>query len=256
MPTRFNCVLYGEAGAGKTPLCGTLESYPETSPCLLLDVDMGSMSLVAPPIPTVLPVDKWSVMQEVFTFISRGEWDKLAVYIDKSKLQQEGTTPAKVYKSLVIDSATELEYVCRTLVLQEHSSDSGKGGEVPEQQDYLRTGERMKRMVRAYYRHTNLTVVMTAGVRDLKDERDGIVRHFPAFTPGLSKDIVRMTDLIMYMNVSSEKEQLVRTLQTQLSSRIVARDRSQRLAPLIKGEKLYFKDIASRVMSDNLQRPT
>jgi len=227
----FNCLLVGESGVGKTPLCATLEDCEHTSPCLFLDVDRGTMSIIAEPRPIVWEVTSWGQMQQVYTFVKNEQWDKLGELV--------GAEPRE-YKSIVVDSGTELEYILRKTIMSEDST----GSDVPEQRHYLKTQERFRSLYRAY-RDLPLTLVMTAGVRDLKDDVASIIKYFPSFQPALTRDLVRMTDLIMFMDVrqDQEKKGWQRVLQTHPSGRIIARDRSQRLAPLITGEKLYFKDI-------------
>ena len=203
----------------------------------MLDVDAGSMSIIEEPIPSIIEIDSWSKVQSVYSLLKKPDWDKLA------ELTKSG---AKEYKSVVIDSGTELEYMLRSSIVGE------SGGEVPEQQHYLKTQERFRRLYRAF-RDLPMSFVMVAGVRELKDDVAGIVRHFPAFQPALTKDLIRMTDLILFMDVkydvSGTEKKWMRTLQTSLSQKAIARDRSQRLEAIIKGEKLYFKDIVKKVLS-------
>ena len=235
MADKFNCLLVGESGTGKSPLCGTLEHCEQTSPCLLLDVDAGSMSIIEEPLPSIIEVDSWSKVQSVYTLLKTQNWVKLA---------ELAKTEVKEYRSTVIDSGTELEYMLRSSIVGE------SGGEVPEQQHYLRTQERFRRLYRAF-RDLPMSFVMTAGVRELKDDVAGIVRHFPAFQPALTKDLIRMTDLVLFMNVryDTDSKKWQRTLQTSLSQKAIARDRSQKLEALITGEKLYFADIVKKVLA-------
>jgi len=230
---KFNCLLVGESGVGKSPFCGTLEHCELTAPCLVLDVEMGTMSIIEKPLPSIIEIDSWSKVSQIYGLLKRKEWSKLA----------ELTGREVEYRSVVIDSGTELEYMLRQYVLHEDS-----GREVPEQQHYLKTQERFRRLYRAF-RDLPMTFVMTAGVRELKDDVSGIVKHYPAFQPSLTKDIIRMTDLVLFQDVKLKEKKWVRTLQTHLSQRIVARDRSQRLSVMYEGEKLYFKEIAEKVLA-------
>ncbi len=236
MSDKFNCLLVGESGVGKTPFAATLAACEQTSPCLLLDVDMGSMSIVDNPKPAVIEIDSWSKAQEVYALLKKPDWGKLA------KLTGE---ESKEFKSVVIDSGTELTYMLRSMIVSE------AGSEVPEQQHYLKTQERFRRLYRAF-RDLPMTFVVTAGVRELKDDVAGIVRHFPDFQPALTKDIIRMTDLVLFQDVKFDTtdKKWIRTLQTTLSQRVIARDRSQKLDAIIRGEKLYFKDIVEKVLSE------
>jgi len=191
------------------------------------------MSVVDNPKPTIYEVDSWSDVQRVYGLLKRQEWDVLAELTKSARLE---------YKSVVIDSGTELEYVLRRFVMSE-----GSDNEIPEQKHYLKTQERFRRLYRAF-RDLPLTLVMTAGVRDLKDELAGIVKYYPAFQPALTRDLIRMTDLVLFMDVKFEDKRWIRTLQTHISQRVIARDRSQKLESIMKGEKLYMKNIVEKVL--------
>ena len=233
MRTKFNALILGEAGTGKSPFAATLEACEQTSPCLFLDVDQGSMSIIEEPKPTIVEISTWEQVGRIHGLLKAQSWDRLA---------ELTKTEPREYKSVVVDSGTELEYILRQKVLSEDSA-----REVPERQHYLRTHERFRRLYRAF-RDLSLTFVMIAGVRELKDDISGITKHSPDFQPALCKDIVRMTDLVLFMDVKNEDKKWVRTLQTHLSQRVIARDRSQTLEPIIKGEKLYFADIVKKVL--------
>ena len=233
MRTKFNALLVGEAGTGKSPFAATLEHCEQTSPCLFLDVDVGSMSIIEDPKPTIIEISKWEQVVKTYGLLKAQSWDKLAE-LTKSEVIE--------YKSVVVDSGTELEYILRQQVLSE---DNAK--EIPEQQHYLRVQERFRRLYRAF-RDLPLTFVMVAGVRELKDDISGIIKHSPDFQPSLCKDIVRMTDLMLFQNVTMKDKKMFHTLQSHVSQRVVARDRSQTLEPVFEAEKLYFADIVKRVL--------
>lgn len=249
---KFCALVYGDSGVGKTPFCGTLEAYPKTSPCLVLDVDAGSMSLDGmKPQPTIFRVEVWSEMQVIYAKLAKGEWQDLADWMaDKAEKAGLGWAyESKEYKSVVIDSGTELLYKCRTKVMEE----TGNTEEQPTQPEYLRAQERMRKLYRAFRDLPGVSLVMTAGVRELKDDVAGYIKHYPDFQPQLTKDLLRMTDLVLFMNVALQKgdkdeDKTVRFAQATLSQRIVARDRSGKLGPGVKGEKIYWKDICAKIL--------
>ncbi len=243
---KFNCLLYGEAGAGKTPFCGTLESCEKTSPCLFLDVDHGTLSLEsANAKPTVMTIKTWGDVQTVYSQLKAKQWDSLSKTIGK---QMEVDVPVKEYKSVVIDSGTELA----NSLLKSIVADDDRNDGVPDQPAYLRTQLRFATMWRGF-RDLPLSCVMTAGIKDQKDDVAGIVRFFPEFSPGLLHDLQRHSDLILFMNVALETEgatkRWVRYIQTQPTQRFVARDRSGKLAPQIRGDKIYWKDLLEKVLA-------
>ncbi len=233
---KFNCILYGESGVGKTPFAGTLQACDKTSPCLLLDVDMGAMSL-SNPSPTVLAIDHWGQMTVIYDKLSRQDWQGLADYIGK----ESGVSVEPLeYRSVVIDSGTELEYTLRREVVKESGNE-----EIPSQPDYLKTQERFRRMYRSF-RDLPITRVTSAGIRELKEESTGVVKRSPDFQPAVAHDLVRMTDFVIYMSVTMEgmgkDAKWIRHLLTSLSQRFIARSRSDKLPSVIEGEKFHFKD--------------
>lgn len=239
---KFNCILYGESGVGKTPFCGTLQDCEQTSPCLLLDVDQGAMSL-SNPLPTILPIDRWSQVAVVYDKLSKPDWQGLADYVSK---ESGIDVPTLEYKSVVIDSGTELEYTLRQGVLVESGNE-----EIPSQPDYLRTQERFRRMYRKF-RNLPISLVMTAGIRELKEESTGVIKRSPDFQPALAHDLVRMTDFIIFMSVTMEgmgkDAKWKRHLLSSLSQRFIARSRSDKLPAAQEGDKFYFKDICAKIL--------
>jgi hypothetical protein len=241
---KFCALLYGESGVGKTPFCGTLEAYPKTSPCLFLDVDAGSMSLDSTsPRPAVFRVETWTEMQVIYSKLAKRDWKGLAEWmLEKSGQPYE----PREYKSVVIDSGTELLYKCRIKVMEE----TGNTEEQPTQPEYMKAQERMRKLYRAFRDLPGMSLVVTAGVRELKDDVAGYVKHFPDFQPQLTKDLLRMTDLVLFMNVALEDKEgkITRYAQAVLSQRVIARDRSGKLGPGIKGERLFWKDICEKIL--------
>jgi len=176
---KFNCLLYGEAGAGKTPFCATLEAYEKTSPCLFLDVDHGTLSLDSvKPKPAVYTVSKWADVQVVYGHVKNKRWPDLGKLIGDAGHTKEGNP--KEYKAAVIDSGTELVNGLLRSIVEEDDRNDG----IPDQAAYLKAQNKMAMMWRGF-RDLPLSCVMTAGIKDQKDDVAGIVRFFPEFSPGL-----------------------------------------------------------------------
>jgi hypothetical protein len=225
----------------KTPFCGTLQAYEKTSPCLFLDADQGCMSLdelKAQPI--VMPTEKWEDVQGLYPLLRAKQWDKVAEFISK----RGGVVKEELkYKSIVWDSGTELEYRLRSSV---------QSNEIPSQPDYLITQERFRKAYRAYRDLPDMSFIMTAGVREMKDDVAGVVKHSPSFQPGLLHDLCRMTDFIFFMNITlkgvGEERKWVKSLQTSLSQRALARSRSSKLKAVVEGEKFDWAVILKEIL--------
>ncbi len=238
---KFCCLLFADAGLGKTPLCGTLQEYEKTSPCLFLDIDQGTMSLDSmKEKPTIITIETWNELSSLYPIIKAKQWESLAAKL--SSLCGHGI-PVVVYKSIVIDSGTELEYRLRSSISQ---------SEIPTQPDYLTVQERFRKMYRSFRDLDDISLVMTAGVRELKDDVLGMVRHTPMFQPGLTKDLQRMSDFIFFMDMKLKGEgtdrKWVKVIQTTPTQRAVARSRCDRIKGTLEGEKFYWKDILKDVL--------
>ena len=238
---KFCGIIYGEVGVGKTPFMGTLQEYDKTAPCLFLDVDQGTMSLNSmKEKPSIVPIETWNELSSLYPFLRDKQWPQLAERL--SKLANKDI-PVLQYRSIVMDSGSELEYRLRTSV---------QNAEIPSQPDYLTTQERFRKMYRSFRDLDSISLVMTAGVRELKDDTSGIVKHFPAFQPSLVSDLLRMTDFIFFMNIAmkglGEERKWVKSLQTSLSQRAIARSRSDKLKGVFEGEKFQWKDILKDVL--------
>lgn len=245
---KFNCILFGESGVGKTPFAATLQGHPLTSPCLFLDVDRGTLSIDgSAPKPTILSVDHWGMMAVIYDKLHKENWEDLARYIS----ERSGTEVAPMeYRSVVIDSGTELEYRLRKGVVE--ANERGDM-EIPSQPDYLRTQERFRKMYRMF-RDLPLSLIMIAGIREVKEESTGIIKRSPDFQPSLVHDLVRMTDLVIYMDIkttgSGTDTKWERHLVTNLSQRFIARDRSGKLPSTLVGEKFYWKSLVERMFRE------
>ena len=103
------------------------------------------------------------------------------------------------------------------------------------------------------FRDLPISLVMTAGVRELKEESTGIIKRSPDFQPALAQDLVRMTDMVVFMSVkmigAGSEATWERQLVSSLSQRFIARDRSGKLPPVVTSDKFYWAKLLERVLS-------
>ena len=128
-----NVITYGDTGSGKTFLLGTATDYEPTSPFLLLDVEGGTKTLRGKDVDIVRPVS-WKELQEIYNYFRH----------DNHK-----------YKALGIDSLTELQkkYSLGHILgdLREVEDYTNLADTVvPTRQDWLRTGDQMRKFIRAF----------------------------------------------------------------------------------------------------------
>lgn len=128
-----NAIIFGDTGSGKTYLLGTAVDYEPTSPFLLLDVEGGTKTLRGKSVDIVRPTS-WKEIQDVYDFFRHENHH---------------------YRALGIDSLTELQkkYSLGALLgdlkgIEDYSALSETA--VPSRQDWLRTGDQMRKVIRAF----------------------------------------------------------------------------------------------------------
>lgn len=133
--SHFNGIIYGPSGAGKTHLCGTAGEYELTTPALVIDCEKGTTSLFGFKGVKILKPHKWKDIQKMYQY-----------------LRTENT----YFKSVVIDSLTEMQkHYSIGSIMNELDEEEGSYADIstanaPTRQDWLRTGEQMKKVIRAF----------------------------------------------------------------------------------------------------------
>lgn len=131
----LNMIIYGDTGTGKTYLCGTAMDFAGSSPALFIDFEGGTKTLHGRKIDVVRP-KSWKEIQIIYEYL----------YHDNNR-----------YKSVVIDSLTELQkkYSMGAIMGQFESGENDTYADLessvaPTRQDWLRSGEQMRKMIRAF----------------------------------------------------------------------------------------------------------
>lgn len=189
-----SAIIYGETGSGKTKLIGTAVECEETNPCLLIDVEGGTKTLRGVEIDVVRP-SSWKEIQEIYNFLRH----------DNTK-----------YRSVGIDSLTELQkkYSLGTILgdLSEGESDyTDLGGTiVPTRQDWLKTGDQMRKFIRAfkelaYLRDVKRRIHVLMTCLESYDEKKNLV--CPTFYGKLSGEAGAYIDVLARLSrITVEKE--------------------------------------------------
>ena len=135
----LNVIVYGDSGAGKTRLLGTAIECPEASPVLFIDVDSGvatldGMGIIGDERLDIVRPRSWADFQRIYEFLANDN---------------------DYYKCVVIDSLTEIQ---RKFSMGTILGDIGEGIDtyndlgktaVPTRQDWMRTGDQMRKLIRA-----------------------------------------------------------------------------------------------------------
>lgn len=215
----INELTYGDPGAGKTHKLGT--GTAEFYPMILLDVEGGTMTL------RNVPEGKIDVVQV-------RSMDQVAE-VHKNLLQNNDG----YYKSCAIDSLTELQKLDMNTVMQAFwEKDPEKTDkDVPNQRAWGKSGERVRRVVRAY-RDLPMHFFATAHVAEREDEKTKSVTLHPSLPGKLRAELPGFFDVVGYLRAVEERENnevtIVRVLQVVKTDRVVAKDRTGSLGDVIR----------------------
>lgn len=209
---KFNFLVYGESGVGKTRFCGSVCDVPELCPALLLDVEGGSLTLrsIYPELECVR-IDTWEKLQRVH-----------------SRLKSH---PDHGYKTIIIDSITEMQKIG-----MDHTMQVRKGGDdqqVPELKEWNINIEQVRRYVRAFRDLQGVNTLFTALVRADVDKRTGLARKKPSLNGKVADEVCGFLDIVTYLGMEEVDKVNTRILQTGNTAGTVAKDRSNFLPMLI-----------------------
>jgi len=206
----LNLLIYGHPGAGKTYLAGTAADHPMTSPILVLDIDGGTVTLRDRTKDVdVIQVRSPQHMKEIH--------DELR------------TNNAGYYRTVVIDSITELQKLDMREVMREMlQKRPDRDPDVPDKREWGISGEHIRRIIRAY-RDLEMNTIFTALMIDYKDEKTGQVTFNPSLPGKLRNEVPGFIDIVGYLYVTAEGEEVNRTIQFQQTQKVIAKDRTASL---------------------------
>lgn len=234
-------LIYGSPGAGKTEFLASADKDERTSPLLWLDLEGGTstfesrvrkidISEIGNPVEGMIDVVRiktWDEVKKTYDFL----WN--AKYTDKRA----------VYKALAMDSLTEINDFALQRTLNESSAARLEPG-VPEQRDYLKTNQLMKKMLRGLRDIEDLSVFMTALPKEAVDLDGGIQQIQPALIGKLSYEAMAMVDFGVYLRVNSTKKQ--RELHFDQKGKAIAKRRDEQrrfIEPLLNPTMTKFLDV-------------
>ena len=185
----LNMIIYGDTGAGKTHLCGTAMNYEATSPALFVDFEGGTKTLHGMKIDVTRPKN-WKDIQAIYEYF----------LYDNNR-----------YRSVIIDPLTEAQKKHSMGTILGEVNDDGNVSRyadleraiAPTRQDWLRSGEQMRKLIRAFRelayldeRERRVHVIMTALER--YDEKKQTV--CPQLPGALGLECGAMVDILVRLS--------------------------------------------------------
>ena len=212
--TYINLLVYGESGVGKTRLIGSADEIPEMRPVIIIDLEGGTLSIrdLYPGV-DVVRVDKWHQFQ--------GIYDELAA----------GKHP---YKTVGLDSLSEMQKfnmadIMNKVVLK----DADRDPDVPSMREYMKNGEILRRLVRAF-RDLPMHTLMSALPRLDKDNQTSKIKVRPALSDKLATEVPAYMDEVLYHYKKTVGSDVKRLALTSGTDKEVAKDRSGALPDVLE----------------------
>lgn len=214
----LNGIIFGEPGAGKTFLFGTVEEDPANwLPALVLDIDGGTDTIrnrhkieVSPPIRSLASL---------------------------TKIYNEIAAEPGYYKSICIDNGSELQKIDMNEVMKEAKATANNPEKVdiyvPSQREWGKSAERMRIVIRGF-RDLPCHTIMILHSDDREDKTTGINRIWPQLPGQLRTGASGFFSIAGYMSVYEENGVPHRQIQFAKTRRVAAKDRFQVLPDVMK----------------------
>lgn len=214
-PGPWKLYLYGPFGVGKTVLaCQAPKPF-------LIDTENSRRSLLNHPelvgIP-IRPVKKWEQMEEIAFAL-----------VDKDPFFDD-------IETIIIDTFTEIQKrELREEVKEAYDRSNGKRHPyLPSQNEYNINNTKLWVWLIEMIERSGKNLILTAHVREEKDEQGTTVLIRPANSPVTMANVAGLVDAVFYMTAQGKADGMVRKLQTVPIGNKVAKSRFGNLPAIIE----------------------
>ena len=207
-------MIYGSSGSGKTMLAGSADAVPELRKVLFLDVEGGTYTLRNSDYSNVdvLRITEWKEIEDVYNILYLGQHD---------------------YKTIIIDSLTELQKVSMEAILADTSAGVSLSSEIPQLREWNINIEQVRKVVRKF-RDLPVNTIFTALVNQEKNPLKGYTTNKPLLSGKVKDEVAAFLDIVAFYNVKEVDGRSVRVLQTTATETTVAKDRSSKLPAVME----------------------
>lgn len=211
----LNLLVYGEPGVGKTVLAASADEIPELRKVLILDVEGGTMS-VDHRFPNV------SVVRLTDFLKTNDIYDELWRRKDHD------------FGCIVLDSLSEMQKLSMSSIMHgEVYRNPEIDPDIPSMRNWGKNINQIRRLVRQF-RDLPIPTIFTALVSEDKDDRTGRLLRKPALSGKLASEVAGFFDIVGFLYIKEAEGQQTRFMLTGGAEGIVAKDRSERLPPILE----------------------
>ncbi len=224
-------LIYSPAGNGKTYFLGTAQGDERLTPMLICDFEGGIRSIKSKV--RLLSLDDLGKATP-----EKGSIDVVRIrdVTDFNTVYEVLSSPKHPYKTLAIDSLSELNYLNLTTAVDEAAAkDSRHDPDIPEMLDYNRNNVQMKKLIR-FFRDLDMHIIFTCIAGEQQDARTKMMQYRPSLTGKLVNEVPGLVDVVAYLAVIEDQDEekntfSYRALLVSPSERYMAKAR-------VEGEKL------------------